>query len=400
MGEITKTTANITIKKKDGTTAKKTLTNLNPNCTDRQIYYNTRVLYGLTKNEVKKITKTQELDVDYEGGESISVAGQTDFFVDNKLDMTIIGGTDSAKGVAGTIDADFSYASLGAGSDTVIVRGSNNKIDGGKNSDSIYSSGDNNSIYGGDNNDSIYSSGSNNKLYGGAGVDKIYSSGDNNTINSNNATIYSSGSNNKIIGGTSTDSIYSSGSNNKINSTAGNDTISSSGDYNKIDGGANNDTIYSSGDNNTIDGGTYNDTIYSSGSNNSIYGGQNVPTGIIVPGTDKIYSRGSNNSINGGTGNDVIYITDTGSVGSTLIFDTINNGNDTVYGLDTDKDVFYFGVEPAVTVLPAVTGKTSFQYFTRETLAASTIVIADREIDSIKYKVGNDPEIKVYVFNE
>ena len=267
MGEITKTTANITIKKQDGTTAKKTLTNINPDCTDRQIYYNTRILYGLTKNEVKKITKTQELDVDYEGGESISVAGQTDFYVDNKLDMTIIGGTDSAKGVAGTIDADFSYASLSTGTDT----------------------------------------------------------------------------------------IYSSGSNNSIN------------------GGANNDTIYSSGSNNKLDGSA---------------------------GTDTIYSSGSNNTIDGGAQNDTIYITDTGSVGSTLIFDTINNGNDSIYGLDTDKDVFYFGVEPAVTVLPAVTGKTSFQYFTRETLAASTIVIADREIDSIKYKVGNDPEIKVYVFNE
>lgn len=129
-----------------------------------------------------------------------------------------------------------------------------------------------------------------------------------------------------ITGTAKADEIFNDASDYTIQALAGNDIIENYADSVTVDAGAGNDYIFSAGDSVEILGNAGNDTIESFGDSVTVDGGA---------GADYIYSDGNNASVGGGKGNDTIEIAGSG----TTVYYANGDGNDTVYGFDTD-DIF------------------------------------------------------------
>ena len=353
MGDIVKTSASITIKKADGTTSKKNLTNLNPNCTDRQIWYGARSIYSLTKNEIKGISKTQELNVDYEGGESIDANGGGDFVLDDKLDMSIVGngGENNI-----TLGANFSRVNLNNANSYIYNTGSYNTITTGQYSgDTIINTGSNNSINAG----FIHNDDKN----------IIYSTGDNNTLGAANFLTVTAEGNNQVIYNAMAVTLCGDNSSIKTwNTTLANASIT--------------------GNNNTLRAQT---TVKAeiSGDDNNIFGSSNA---------DSVTITGDNNSINAAQGNDKIYVTDTGVNGNVFVYPkAISNGADTIYNFNSDKDILYFDAEPNISLYSAAAGTPpGIKFKISGSSYAATVRFAESDVSSVRYRVGDDPEVRIY----
>ena len=201
-------------------------------------------------------------------------------------------------------------------------------------------------ISGGDGADSILSGAggihtpSNNvSIIGGAGNDWISLVGSNATISGDDGddVVYVRNNSNSINGSSGDDYLVGNGNNITILGETGNDTVSVIGSaYAFIEGGDGKDSLVAGGigyygDNGgtgiTINGGNSNDYLRSKGNTNgSMIGGN---------GDDTIVALGSpqNLTINGGAGNDVI---DLESLASALVYFNSSDGNDTIYGFDSN----------------------------------------------------------------
>ena len=266
-----------------------------------------------------------------------------------------------------SIDNRGSYVSIngGTGNDTIKTYDGNNvTIDGGKGNDFISNAEDGE----GKERDII--------INGGAGNDTIKMDGGAGWSDSNYYT-----ENLTITGGTGADVITLNdiSGDSFVDGGAGNDTITNNFSYSlKITGGAGNDSIYNSGSKVTISGGSGDDSIYS--------------------------DEGNNVTISGGTGNDKISLDSYAE--NTVIQFANGDGNDTVYGFDSDdilqiisddytaevngNDVIFTVGTGSITLKDAVGQKISIK---NKTVSANLFednnlseIVADKNIGEFEYK--------------
>ena len=156
-----------------------------------------------------------------------------------------------------------------------------------------------------------------------------------------------------FAGTDSDDVMFNYGSHVSMYGAAGNDEMNAFGTLGSAEytgnvtmlGGKGNDTLYGWGNLVLIAGGEDNDILYSGDLNNTVLGqsGNDIITnegayGLIYGGEDNDYisnvSTASYSTIIGGEGDDTITL-DSSAVGTTLIY-TKGEGNDVVYGFNSD----------------------------------------------------------------
>ena len=213
--------------------------------------------------------------------------------------------------------------------DIINATGSLTAIDGGDGNDRINNSGDYASINGGEGDNFInnYGTGS---LAGGSGDGVTITAGaGNDTVR--NRYVVASGSSLGYAGGDSVivntgdgnNYVENSGNDVTINAGVGADTIDNNGDNIIINAGDGADSIVSGCENVTINGADGADTVFNQGSLTAINAGD---------GNDFIVNDGIDVTIDGGTGNDKFVMRE----GSARIVYADGDGNDTVYGYDSD----------------------------------------------------------------
>ena len=217
-----------------------------------------------------------------------TTSGNNLIFTVGKGKITVVGGANTALSVDGTLDDSTSGKNINNSNDNTLITGT-------AYDDTIYNYGDNVSIDASNGNDSIRNIGDSVTIDAGSGDDYIW-----NSIQS-------------YYGG------YVS-----INGSAGNDSVFNWSDSVKIYAGAGDDSIHNEGSNVTIDTGDGNDTI-----EQWSYG-----------------SYGNNDTLIGGKGNDLISIYGSGN---NLIQYANGDGNDTIYGLNSDDTLQISGAKYTTT---------------------------------------------------
>ena len=285
--------------------------------------------------------------------------------------------------------------------DSITNTGSNVKILAGESNDTIQNDGDKVTIDAGAGNDSIHNHGDSVSVFGGAGNDYFFDCNTNKNVTINGGagddSVYVSStlsSNELILGGDGKDSILNHGTQITIDGGADNDTIRNDGNNVTMNGGTGADYILSYGENISINGGADNDTLWNAITNNGKInageGNDSIINGFLTNNSDGsttvrktqnvTVDAGSGNdtvrnyysdkiSVNGGAGDDYIYsgytrdnvnygnnITLQGGAGNdyislssaaknNVIVYNSGDGNDTVYGIDSNDTVKITGAE-------------------------------------------------------
>ena len=223
-----------------------------------------------------------------------------------------------------TVDNTGSMVTIlaSSGNNSIQSSGSNLRVTLGGGSDTVYNNqGETVKISVGAGNDSIYNYyGASATLYGGDGADTIYNDSDSNKS--------------KLFGGAGADSIINEYSASVLSSGGdGDDYIENgySSSYSTLDGGAGNDTIFTYSSNNlTINGGAGNDSIHINSATVSAAGGS---------GNDTIENHWNDDvTISGGAGSDIITLGS--SAGYNAIKYTYGDGNDTIFGFDSNDTLY------------------------------------------------------------
>ena len=268
--------------------------------------------------------------------------------------VTMDGGADND-----SIYNDGTHASINAGADNDSVRnwqGNNSKIELGVGSDSITNDKSSNvTIDGGNDNDIIHNVNGSTyaSIVGGYGNDFVWNENSQYvTINGGygDDSIRNFSSNVKMYGDDGDDYMTNDAGNVTINASYGNDFVwNFNGINSKIELGEGRDSVTNwHGSSSTIDGGNNDDFIHNNDSSySSIKGGA---------GNDTIRNESSGRvTISGDSGNDIISID--GSSAYTVIKYAAGDGNDTIYGYNSNDTISLGG-----------------GYYTRETIGTNVIV--------------------------
>ena len=216
----------------------------------------------------------------------------------------------------------------------VTVKSSNSNVTTGAGKDTIQNSGYSKvKISTGAGNDSVYNyKGNSATIDAGTGNDTIL----NGTWNVGSQIVYyyeTGGINVSINAGDGDDKIYHVGSYAVIDAGSGNDAIFSYSANGSVNAGDGNDFVNNGGIRSTVLLGSGRDSMYNHGSESTIDAGAD---------NDLIWNGVSQVSINAGTGNDVISLissaenTTISSAENTTINYSRGDGNDTIYGFDSD----------------------------------------------------------------
>lgn len=238
-------------------------------------------------------------------------------------DTDLIKGQGEADTINGMNGHDFLRGFAGA--DLINGGNGNDNIDGGEDDDTL--NGDqgndiirgqigNDLINGGEGNDDLRGGIGNDQINGDLGADNIHgddgddilSGGDNDDIlrgGEGRDILYGNAHRDRLFGGNDIDQLYGGDGNDILEGGDGDDTLN---------GEANDDTLHGSEGNDTLNGGTGQDRIRGENGNDTIDGGDDNDFLEGGDGADIIY---------GGSGHDKLFAYSQGTIGVSLLSDTI-----------------------------------------------------------------------------
>ena len=401
----------VTKKRADGTKVKRTITNLNPLATDREIAQAILALEELSENTIMAANILHPMP--FYNNSTITADSVVAFSGYNST-LTV------GDSINSTIYSDATDSKIRQQNYNNIIKNKPNYI---KNT------GSGNSITGGYYNDTIINSGDNvtiNLGYAKDSLDVVYNSGDMvSIIGTYAASINNTGSNVTIAGTGGNKTIISGGADSFI-TNSGNDSIYNSADRVTIAAGNGNDTVINYGQNVSINPGAGNDSVFNYAENVTITGGgavvenyaQNVIFETIGNGNNQIYNTAENVTINTGTGNDSIYNTaDNISIRAGVGNDTIVNyaknvtivpgrGTfDSVFNYNTDSigNVYQFSKGEMGTKIEGFDLDNDRIYFvdvTSDTTIQPVIESDKKVIDILRTDGNSNTVVKIYAGND
>ncbi|MDX2256163.1 MAG: hypothetical protein NW214_11660 [Pseudanabaenaceae cyanobacterium bins.39] len=206
-------------------------------------------------------------------------------------------------------------------------------LEGSFHDDWLIGDNDNNVIIGLSGNDKLEGKVGADSLYGGTG-DDFLDGGEGNDIllggDSNDNLDGSSGDD--IIGGGAGDDVVFGG-------RSGDDILSGGDGNDTIDGSSGDDLIFGGNGNDIIDAGSHNDLVNGGDGDDLIYGGSGDDVLLGGAGNDTIYADTGNDILVGGLGDDILYGSKNNGQRSTTFGLALNNGTDTIFNFQTDKDI-------------------------------------------------------------
>ncbi|TWH32175.1 MULTISPECIES: peroxidase family protein [unclassified Aminobacter] len=215
----------------------------------------------------------------------------------------------------------------GAGATTLLGDTGDDMLFGNNGADKLNGGAGADLLVGGSGNDTYIVDGYGDTVveFGGGGTDTIEASIDSYTLDANVERLTYTGSgdftgagnelDNIIIGGVNGDSLYGEAGNDRLEGLEGDDYL---------DGGEGNDTLLGGEGDDYLVGGAGNDTLTAGNGNDYLDGGD---------GDDTLNGQDGDDIIRGGAGNDTINV---GNGFNTIVYDTLDFGNDTVASFDAN----------------------------------------------------------------